>query len=171
MKVRLILFCLLSVFAIIFFISKYSSTTNENSSPTRQVPDWMTTLVQAKETISPLDVYTFDCETIERKPQTLTTTCADFGIAIYGIKWKAWDATGALGIGSYSVNLCEPNCAEGKRVETPVSIQLKDLLFDGKKYYLNTAAISPLDPKQKILTAQEWDLGDFYRGMWAFENQ
>ena len=171
---------LLTIVALGFFMVQYSTTSGpmnagaevgeESPEPEPTYPAWMTKLVSADDGIASSNVYTFDCETVERKPEVLTTTCADFGIAVFNIKWKVWGATGAFGTGMYSVNQCEPSCAEGKRVETPVSIQLQDLLFDGRKYYLNRATITPLDPHQDLLTAQDWDLGDFYRSMWAMDN-
>ena len=134
-------------------------------------PAWMTTLVEGKESIAASDIYTFDCETIDRKPEVLTTVCADFGVAVWKIKWKTWDAAGAFGTGTYAENDCEPSCAEGKLHEQPVSIQLKDLVTDGKKYYFITAVINQLDPKQKSFGTLIWDIGEFYREMWAYENQ
>lgn len=181
MRARYFFSGLITLVAFFFFLAQFSSSSGptdlstgvaeESPSPEPSYPAWMTTIVEAKESIPSSDVFTFDCETIDRKPTTLTTTCADFGIAIFDIKWKAWGATGAFGVGTYSVNKCQPSCAEGKRVETPVSVQLQDLLFDGNKYFLNRASITPLDPKQDLLTAQDWDLGEFYRDMWAYENQ
>lgn len=181
LRARYVISVVLTFIALGFFMVQYSTTSGpmnpgpnaEELSPQPEAtyPAWMTTLVSGSEAISPSDVYTFDCETVERKPEVLTTSCADFGIAVFNIKWKVWGATGAFGTGTYSVNQCEPSCAEGKRVETPVSIQLQDLLFDGKKYYLNRATITPLDPNQKLLTSQDWDLEDFYRSMWSYESQ
>jgi hypothetical protein len=136
----------------------------------RTYPAWMTNLVSADKEISPEKVFVFDCETINRKPESLTTTCADFGQAIFNIKWSDWSAAGAFGTGVYSVKDCNPSCAEGTRVEQPVSIHLKDLVTDGKKYYLKTAIITQLDLQAESFGTLEWDLGEFYREMWAYEN-
>ena len=181
MRIRLISAGVLTLFTIVFVLFETSPITKNSWSTTPKddeflihdasLPLWLRTPVAAKEGISPLDVYTFDCETTDRKPETLTNTCADFGTAIVGIKWKTWSATGAFGIGKFSINQCQPNCSEGKRVETPVSVQLYNLFFDGEKYYLNNATITPIDKHQTLLTKQEWDLGDFFRSMILYENQ
>jgi hypothetical protein len=180
LKARYFFSVLLTVVALGFFMVQYSNTSGpmnagssareESPEPEPTYPAWMTSLVTASEDIPASSVYTFDCETIERKPESLTSTCADYGMAIFNIKWKIWGATGAFGTGTYSENQCKPNCAEGTRVETPVSIQLRDLLFDGKKYYLSRATITPLNPNQDLLSIQDWDLGDFYRDMWFMDN-
>jgi hypothetical protein len=86
------------------------------------------------------DIYTYDCEYLEQRPDQLTKYCADAGVLIYDITWDRWGYNGAEGTGTYSENLCEPNCAEGKRVETKVDLFLSGIeVIEGKKVlrYLN----------------------------------
>ncbi len=71
-------------------------------------------------TVKPKDLYTFDCESSEQKPTVILQYCADGGAYLYKIKWQKWSPYGSTGTGIYSVNMCEPNCAEGTCVETPV---------------------------------------------------
>lgn len=47
------------------------------------------------------------------------------------IAWKTWTTSGASGTGTYSQNMCDPNCAEGTRVDVPVTFKLSEL-FDYK---------------------------------------
>jgi hypothetical protein len=89
------------------------------------------------------NVYTFVCESIMKRPERVTTTCADFGEEVLDIKWTTWGAMGAKGIGIHSVNDCLPDCADGTRVTTPVYLWLKGTTTDEKKYYLNNLFIVP----------------------------
>ena len=80
------------------------------------------------------DIYTYECEYLEQRPEQLTKFCADAGVLIYDITWESWGYNGAEGTGTYSENLCEPNCAEGKRVEAKVDLYLSGLeVIEGKK--------------------------------------
>ena len=106
-------------------------------------PVWMDQIVDPPAGVKPSDVYTFSCELVLRKPTAFSTTCADFGVAIFEIKWSMWSAEGARGNGVYSVNDCNPSCAEGTRHEVPVYLWLLDATTDGKNYFLNTLRIVP----------------------------
>ena len=80
------------------------------------------------------DIYTYNCEILEQRPEQLTKTCADGGVLIYDITWKSWGYNGAEGTGTYSENLCEPNCAEGQRVEEQVDLYLSGIEnIEGKR--------------------------------------
>jgi hypothetical protein len=80
------------------------------------------------------DIYTYDCEYLEQRPEQLTKYCADAGVIIYDITWKRWGYNGAEGTGTYSENLCEPNCAEGTRVEEQVDLYLSGIeVIEGKR--------------------------------------
>jgi hypothetical protein len=86
------------------------------------------------------DIYTYDCELLEQRPEQLIKYCADAGVLVYDITWESWGYNGAEGTGTYSENLCEPNCAEGKRVEAKVDLYLSGIeVIEGKKVlrYLN----------------------------------
>lgn len=110
-----------------------------------EYPAWMDQIVDPPAGIKPSDVYTFSCELVLRKPTAFSTTCADFGVAIFEVKWSMWSADGAKGSGVYSVNDCNPSCAEGTRHEVPVYLWLLDATTDGKNYFLNTLRIVPRD--------------------------
>jgi len=131
----------------------YVETTNQESSSAEtyeehdksDYPAWMDQIVDPPAGIEPSDVYTFSCELVLRKPTSFSTNCADFGMAIFEVKWSIWSAEGAKGKGIYSVNDCNPSCAEGRRHEIPVYLWLVDATTDGRNYFLNTLLIVPRD--------------------------
>jgi hypothetical protein len=118
------------------------------------------------------DIYTYDCEILEQRPEQLTKFCADAGVYVYGIKWKSWGYNGAEGTGTYSQNLCEPNCAEGTRVEEQVDLYLSGIeVIEGKRVlrYLSVntrnGALLPNGDSY-----DNWDVAEFVVKMKEFEN-
>ena len=99
---------------------------------------------QSSKPITTEQVFTWDCETAEYKPEIITITCADGGIFVEKIQWSTWGKKGATGIGVLSENLCQPNCAEGKRVAAPVNLALSNLFEHEGKYFLRTLKIRTL---------------------------
>ena len=72
-------------------------------------------------------IWTYDCEFPVQRPEQIMLTCADGGMIVADIKWQTWEAKGATGTGTYSQNMCEPICAEGKRVDVLVNVNLSEL--------------------------------------------
>ena len=72
-------------------------------------------------------VWTYDCEFPVQRPEQIMLTCADGGMIVTDIKWQTWNTKEAIGIGTYSQNMCVPNWAQGKRVEVPVRLRLSEL--------------------------------------------
>ena len=72
-------------------------------------------------------IWTYDCEFPVQRPEQIMLTCADGGMIVTDIKWQSWDVKGATGTGTYSQNMCEPSCAQGKRVDVPVIVNLSEL--------------------------------------------
>jgi hypothetical protein len=113
---------------------------------------------------TPEQILTWDCETAVYKPESITITCADGGIFVEKIQWRSWSQKGASGVGIFSENLCEPNCAEGKRVTAPVNITLSNLTEQNGKYCLRTLDISSVDGKDfpwGRANGFEWDVMEF----------
>ena len=109
-------------------------------------------------------ILTWDCETAVYKPESITITCADGGIYVEKIQWNTWDGEGASGLGIYSENLCEPSCAEGKRVTAAVDITLSNLTKQNDKYYLRTLDITTSDGKDfpwGKAEISQWDVMEF----------
>lgn len=142
-------------------------------------PAWMDDFIDPPAGVEPKSVYTFTCELVLRKPDLFATACADFGEAIFDVKWSMWSAEGAKGSGIYSLNDCDPSCAEGTRHEVPVFLWLSDTSTDGENYFLNTLRIVPKEVYEgkvdvisgehvrlyhdvfvegKALTGAEWDV-------------
>lgn len=117
------------------------------------------------------NIYTYDCEILEQRPEQLTKFCADGGVYVYDITWKSWGYNGAEGTGTYSQNLCEPNCAEGKRVEEQVDLYLSGIEnIEGKRVlrYLS------VNTKNGVLlpsgnSYDNWDVAEFALNMKDFE--
>jgi hypothetical protein len=119
---------------------------------------------QHSKNLSPEQVLTWDCETAEYKPESITITCADGGIFVEKIQWSTWSKVEATGMGIYSENLCEPNCAEGERVTAPVKLTLSNLTEYKGKFYLRTLDIVTLDGKDfpwGRSNGLEWDVMEF----------
>jgi hypothetical protein len=120
--------------------------------------------VQNSAVPTPKQILTWDCETAVYKPKSITITCADGGIFVEKIQWSSWNQKGASGVGIFSENLCEPNCAEGKRVTAPVKITLSNLTDQNGKYYLRTLDIGTLDGKDLPwgkVGSLKWDVMEF----------
>ena len=98
-------------------------------------------------TIKATDVLTWDCDSGEYKPESITLTCADGGWSIQAITWSTWTEKGAEGTGTWRENLCKPNCAEGEIVEAKVQVSLSDLTPYKGKFYLRTIDIGTPDGK------------------------
>ena len=100
------------------------------------------TRVEDVSQVKDSEVLTFLCESMTTKPDVATPNCADFGEAVFDIKWSQWSAKGAEGEGTYSINDCNPDCASGTRSSTPVYVFLNDLYSDGNRYFLRNFAFA-----------------------------
>ena len=72
-------------------------------------------------------VWTYDCEFPVQRPEQIMLTCADGGMIVTDIKWQSWNSEEAVGSGINSQKMCEPSCAEGKRIEVLVRLRLSEL--------------------------------------------
>jgi hypothetical protein len=118
-------------------------------------------LAQKTSAPTPKQILTWDCETAVYKPESITITCADGGILVEEIRWSTWGEDGATGLGIYSENLCEPNCAEGRRVNAAVKLTLSNLTEQNDKNYLRTLDITTSDGKDfpwGRANGFQWDL-------------
>jgi hypothetical protein len=113
------------------------------------------------------NIWTYDCEIPVQLPESFLLTCADGGWYVYDIKWQSWGAKEAKATAIFSENVCEPNCAEGYRVEAPVTLTLSTFAKPGKKIYLTNLVMNASTEKNfqngdRTLT---WDLGEFAKMM------
>jgi hypothetical protein len=114
------------------------------------------------------DIYTWDCEYPEQKPEAITLTCADGGLYVDQISWTSWNKSGAKGTGTFYENLCEPSCAQGEQVSAPVNITLTDLSPRKGKNYLRTLDITTQDGKDfpwGRTKSLQWDVMEFIEMM------
>jgi hypothetical protein len=114
--------------------------------------------------IKPSQVYTWDCEYPDVKPESIMLTCGDGGMYVDKIKWSRWDSKGAQGIGTYNVNDCDPDCADGTMQAAKVKVHLSRLTEKDQKFYLRTMVIRSFDGKNLPESGQrfiEWDVMEF----------
>jgi hypothetical protein len=136
--------------------------TSEPSIDAEQVP--IQTPVSIPTDLPASKVLTWNCEIETQKPELIFFTCADGGLYVEKIKWITWSKEGATGVGVFSENLCEPSCAEGKRVTAPVNLILSNLTEQNGKYYLRTLDISTSDGKDfpwGRADSFQWDVMEF----------
>ena len=143
-----------------------SSSLDYESVETDYLPEPERTFLPASDSISSAELWTYVCELEEQRPGTMTNTCADFGEVVHSIKWSTWAKGSATGTGIYSINDCDPDCADGTRHEAPVNVELKDLTHDGNKYFLNTFSFESTSgaalPEGRASNGS-WDISEFYR--------
>ena len=108
-------------------------------------------------------IWTYDCEFPVQRPEQIMLTCADGGMIVTDIKWQSWDATGATGTGTYSQNMCEPSCAEGKRVEVPVRLRLSEFFEYKGRNVLQNLDIKAVGERElpNGNTQISWDVSEF----------
>jgi hypothetical protein len=113
--------------------------------------------------VNPDEVLTFDCEFPVHKPDYITLTCADGGMAVEEIKWQSWGPKEAVGTGIYAENNCQPDCASGKFIKTPVAISITSLTEYKSKFYLKDLAITPTSGKNfpRGNNVIRWNLMEF----------
>jgi len=123
------------------------------------------TMEAGKQAVSvkPEEVLTFDCGIPVHKPNYITLTCADGGIAVEEIKWQSWGVKEAIGTGVYAENICQPDCASGKLIKTPVVISLNNLIEYKSKFYLKDLAITTQKGNNSIsrLSVIKIDLSEY----------
>ena len=107
--------------------------------------------------------WTYNCEIPVQRPEQIMLTCADGGMIVTDIKWQVWETNGATGSGIYSQNMCEPSCAEGKRVDTPVRVKLSELFEYKGRNVLRTLDIEAVSGRELPNGAKgfSWDVSEF----------
>jgi hypothetical protein len=113
------------------------------------------------------NIWTYNCEIPVQLPESFLLTCGDGGWYVYNIKWQSWGEKEAKATAVYSENVCEPSCAEGYRVEAPVTITLTTFAVPGKKIYLTDLDMRASTEKNFKNGDRNlsWDLGEFAKMM------
>ena len=130
------------------------------------LPEPQQTFLPVTDAVTSKNMWTYECEMKVARPTTMTNTCADFGEVVHSIKWKTWGRGIATGSGIYSINDCDPDCADGTRHESPVDVVLSDLTHEKDKYFLNTFSFTSQNGEnlpQKSSPSGSWDISEFYR--------
>lgn len=86
--------------------------------------------------------YLFDCvDRYIEEPNGLIITCADAYMRVESIVWSSWNTIEATGIGIFSENNCNPDCASGTIVEQEATIRLGSVKKDssGKNVFTEIA--------------------------------
>ena len=111
--------------------------------------------------------WTYDCEFPVQRPAQIMLTCADGGMIVTGITWQTWSSKQALGTGIYSQNMCDPSCAEGSRVDVPVTIKLSEPFEYKGRNVLKTLDIQVVSGRELPNggTNMIWDVAEFAVGM------
>ena len=113
------------------------------------------------------NIWTYNCEIPVQLPESFYLTCADGGWYVYNIKWQSWGKTEAKATAMYSEKVCEPDCADGYRVEAPVTLTISTLAKPGNKIYLTNLVMEASTDKnfQGGNRSLTWDLGEFAKMM------
>ncbi|PJE18034.1 MAG: serine/threonine protein kinase [Mycobacterium sp.] len=65
----------------------------------------------------------FNEDRLAERPTTFTfQTCADGSRRLEAMSWSSWGSSGAQGTGIFSYQVCEPNCAQGHRVQYAANV-------------------------------------------------
>jgi hypothetical protein len=64
-----------------------------------------------------------NCNKTASAPKLLTLTCGDGNTVLKGLSWTNFGKSSATAKGTFVIDLCEPNCAEGKNASYPVSVK------------------------------------------------
>jgi hypothetical protein len=68
-----------------------------------------------------------NCVKASTRPKMLTLTCGDGNTVLSGLHWASFGGTSAHASGTFEMNTCMPNCAQGKVVRYPVSVKAGDM--------------------------------------------
>jgi hypothetical protein len=111
----------------------------------------------------PDQIWTYNCEFPEQRPETILLTCADGGWMVTEIKWNSWTLNGASGLGIYSENQCDPDCATGERIDSKVKVRLSNPIIHKGRNILQTLDIEPNNGSQLPgdRTSLSWNVAEF----------
>jgi hypothetical protein len=64
-----------------------------------------------------------NCVKASSRPSSVTLTCGDGNTVLSGLRWSSFGGTSAQARGTLEMNTCTPDCAAGKVVKYPVTVQ------------------------------------------------
>ncbi|HVX21419.1 MAG TPA: hypothetical protein VHB02_08725 [Acidimicrobiales bacterium] len=66
------------------------------------------------------------------EPSTIMLACGDGNAYLDHLTWSSWTPSGATGSGTYTHNLCQPDCAQGRFVSAPTTVRLAYPIATGR---------------------------------------
>ena len=76
----------------------------------------------------------------EVEPSSVVLACGDGNASLTDLHWSSWTATGAVGSGEFTHNLCEPDCADGTFVSEPTQVRLSYPIESGAGLQLSAVS-------------------------------
>lgn len=116
--------------ALALSVATLSGCGSESAAPTKQTSaPTVTKSVDPAVSARAAVTYILDCvgEPIAR-PDSIVLTCADGNESLTGLAWSDWGADEATAVGKLETNTCEPSCAEGTIVTTPVQVRASEII-------------------------------------------
>lgn len=79
----------------------------------------------AAEQPDPKKTYIVNCQGgLDYRPSQIVLACGDAGVLFADVTWSRWTMNGARGVGTLTVNTCEPTCSAGN-LETYKNVRLR----------------------------------------------
>ena len=167
--------------AVAVIIAIAAAIAVSNSYVTNQAAEKIRTPTKHSAITTPIKNYaklpgtwTYDCEFPIQRPLQIMLTCADGGMLVTDITWNTWTSNSATGKGKYSQNMCDPNCAEGTRVNVPVTIKLSGPFEYKGRNLLKTLDIQSVSGRELPNGGANmtWDVSEFaVRMNWDVEEE
>lgn len=109
---------------------------------------------------SPLKIN--NCVKASSRPESLTLACGDGNTVLKGLKWSSFGGATAQAKGTFTIDLCEPNCAAGKAASFPVTVTAsspRNCKGGLRVYNKLTLAFKGKSPKKTEGSLTRWTLG------------
>ena len=151
-----------------------SFATNQAAEKVRTPTKYSASTTPTKSYAKLPGTWTYDCEFPVQRPLQIMLTCADGGMLVTDITWNTWTSNSATGKGKYSQNMCDPNCAEGTRVNVPVTIKLSGPFEYKGRNLLKTLDIQAVSGRELPNGGANmtWDVSEFaVRMNWDVEEE
>lgn len=147
--------------------SKAVATASESPTPNTTQEENVNQDKPKSSALPARNIWTYNCEIPVQLPDSFYLTCGDGGWYVHSIKWKTWNENEATATAIFSQKVCEPSCAEGFRVEAPVTLAITTFAKPGKKIYLTNLEMRAsgdqnFENGDRTIT---WDLGEFAKMM------
>jgi hypothetical protein len=134
------------------------------AAPTTAVPTTTaTTVVPTPTPATPVSIY--ECPSAGRtgnrviEPSSYTTACATGQAYLDGLTWTGWGTPAAHATGSYVVDNCVPNCAQGQPVRYPATATASNIVGGAYSRLTLNAPGAPGGPMINFTVTSEGPFG------------